>query len=222
MVARIGRRILSRGTAALHDLLIIPIAWLTSYWLRFNLGEIPPQFLDVALMYLLFIVPVQAASFWFFNLYRGVWRFASMPDIARILKSSAIGLAVSLLVLFALFRLEGIPRSVPIIYFVLLILFLSGPRFLYRTPLAGTAGGADAGRNLCRSGGCLRNPGAGSAECRRLFQGGRHSSRAVWVGAECCRRRWWWPRQRFFHSWSASTSKLGRGCCIFCYCLEWY
>jgi len=132
LIAHIGSRFFTRGVAVLHDLLMIPLAWMTSYWLRFNLGEIPAHFLGAALWYLAIIIPVQAGTFWFFGLYRGVWRFASIPDIVRILKSSGVGLMISLLVLFALFRLEDIPRSVPIIYFVLLILFLSGPRFIYR------------------------------------------------------------------------------------------
>jgi len=34
----------SRYMAFLHDLLMIPLAWLGSYWLRFNLDGIPIEF----------------------------------------------------------------------------------------------------------------------------------------------------------------------------------
>ncbi|MGD2118697.1 MAG: nucleoside-diphosphate sugar epimerase/dehydratase [Chromatiales bacterium] len=75
---------------------------------------------------------MQLASFHFFGLYKGVWRFASLPDILRILKAAVIGVTASMLLLFVLTRAEGIPRSVPVIYGILLVMFLSGPRFLYR------------------------------------------------------------------------------------------
>ena len=125
-------RVFSRTSAAAHDLLMIPTAWLLAYWLRFNLETIPTELFEPALKYLVIVVPIQAIAFWLFGLYRGIWRFASMPDLLRILKSVGVGLIVSLAVLFAAFRLDGVPRSLPILYAVLLILLLSGPRFVYR------------------------------------------------------------------------------------------
>ncbi len=132
MKIRLKHRLLSRTSAAAHDLLMIPTAWLMAYWLRFNLEAIPTDFLQAALGYLPIVIPIQAAAFWLFGLYRGIWHFASMPDLLRILKSVGLGLIVGLAVLFAAYRLEGLPRSVPILYGVLLIILLSGPRFVYR------------------------------------------------------------------------------------------
>ena len=54
-------------------------------WLRFNLDTIPTEYLDQALRVLPVIVVVQGANFLYFGLYRGVWRFASVPDLVRIL-----------------------------------------------------------------------------------------------------------------------------------------
>ncbi len=125
-------RLFSRGAAITHDLLMIPIAWLVSYWFRFNLETIPASFLTPAIQYLLLIIPLQSAVFLFFGLYRGVWRFASMPDLLRIVKGAAVGVVLTLVLLFVFFRLEDVPRSVPMLYAVLLVLLLSGPRFVYR------------------------------------------------------------------------------------------
>jgi len=125
-------RLISRGAAISHDLLMIPIAWFLSYWFRFNLEPIPPQFLSSALNYLWIIVPLQAISFRFFGLYRGVWRFASLPDLRRIIKGVVVGVVAILVVLFIFRRLEEVPRSVPVLYAFLLVGLLSGPRFLYR------------------------------------------------------------------------------------------
>jgi FlaA1/EpsC-like NDP-sugar epimerase len=71
----------NRRLAILHDLFMIPIAWISAYWLRFNLGVIPEFFLESALENLLIVVVLQGAVFRYFGLYRGVWRFASLPDL---------------------------------------------------------------------------------------------------------------------------------------------
>jgi len=125
-------RLFSQGAAIFHDLLMIPVAWIGSYWLRFNLGAIPENVLDPALLYLLFVIPVQAIVFRVFGLYRGVWRFASMPDLLRIVKGVGVGIVLILALLFIVYRLESIPRTVPILYAVLLVFLLSAPRFLFR------------------------------------------------------------------------------------------
>jgi FlaA1/EpsC-like NDP-sugar epimerase len=77
-------------------------------------------------------LPVQAAAFWLFGLYRGIWRFASIPDLMRILKSVWSGVAVTFLLLFLINRLEGIPRSVMVLYPIFLTMGLTGPRLVYR------------------------------------------------------------------------------------------
>ena len=116
----------------LHDLLMVPIAWLASYWLRFNLLEIPPDYLSRALEAIPFLIVVQAFAFYWSGMYRGVWRFASLPDLIRILKAVAAGAAVSFVLFFLLYRMAEIPRSLVLLYPLLLLIFLSGPRFLYR------------------------------------------------------------------------------------------
>jgi FlaA1/EpsC-like NDP-sugar epimerase len=109
---------------------MVPIAWLLAYWLR--LESLPPDLYSSMLLSLIIITPTQLSTFALFGLYKGIWRFASIPDLLRIIKAVTAGTAVSLLILFLLTRLSGIPRSVPIIYAILLIILLSGSRLLYR------------------------------------------------------------------------------------------
>ena len=63
---------------------MIPLAWIGAYWLRFNLGVIPEYYLESALENLLIVLVLQGVVFRYFGLYRGVWRFASLPDLIRI------------------------------------------------------------------------------------------------------------------------------------------
>lgn len=122
----------SRTAVFAHDLLMIPIAWWGAYWLRFNLEAIPAGFLNQALILMPIVWLAQGGMFWYFGLYRGIWRFASIPDLTRIFKAVAAGLVIAATLSFILTRLANVPRSVFILDGILLVLFLGGPRFAYR------------------------------------------------------------------------------------------
>ncbi|MCU7944605.1 MAG: polysaccharide biosynthesis protein [Candidatus Thiodiazotropha sp. (ex Cardiolucina cf. quadrata)] len=122
----------SQAVALAHDVLMVPIAWLLAYWLRYNLEVVPAAYYEDALVGLLFVLPIQLTAFLLFGLYRGIWRFASLPDIVRILKAVAVGTVVSVALLFIFTRAGGVPRSVPVIHAILLVMLLSGPRLIYR------------------------------------------------------------------------------------------
>ena len=164
MLRRIGRAIGQTYRTLLifaHDLFMVPIAWLCSYWFRFNLGPIPTEYWAQGLRTLPWVILVQTGCFYLFGLYKGVWRFASLPDLIRIIKAVAAGTMAAMLVLFIFFRLELIPRSLIILYPLLLLFLLSGPRLVYRwskdhrlTMSTGTrvliAGAGRAGEMLAR------------------------------------------------------------------------
>ena len=115
----------------LHDILVATFAWLGAYWLRFNLA-VPPEFHTAAMTTLQWVVPLQAVVFWRFGLYRGIWRFASLPDLKRIVFAVAISALLIPLVLI-LFRVQVVvPRSVLILDPLLLIIAMGGSRLAYR------------------------------------------------------------------------------------------
>jgi FlaA1/EpsC-like NDP-sugar epimerase len=118
-------------TASIHDICAAAIAWMAAYALRFNF-EIPPHFGDGMWRNLLWIIPLQAAIFHSFGLYRGIWRFASIPDLRRItFAAGTVGLAIPALLLM-LQRLNDVPRSVLVLHPLLLVLIMGGSRFIYR------------------------------------------------------------------------------------------
>ena len=122
----------SRRAAFLHDLLMIPAAWLGALWLRFNLDTIPAEYLDQALHLLPVVVVVQGANFLYFGLYRGVWRFASVPDLVRILQAVLVGVSLCAVTVFLMTRMAYIPRASFPLFAGLLVVFLGGPRLAYR------------------------------------------------------------------------------------------
>lgn len=115
----------------LHDILAATLAWLAAYWLRFNLA-VPPEYMAAALSTLAWVVPLQAVVFWRFGLYRGIWRFASLPDLKRIVL--AVWLAALLIpLMLVLFRVTAVvPRSVLILDPLLLVVLMGGSRLAYR------------------------------------------------------------------------------------------
>jgi len=131
-LARILNRLRTRVAAFSHDLFMIPVAWLGAFWLRFNLASVPDEYLREALWAVPLVISIQGAVNWYFGLYRGVWRFASLPDLLRIMKSIFVGVCLIALALFLTTRMQFIPRSVFPMYSVLLVLLLGGPRLLYR------------------------------------------------------------------------------------------
>jgi FlaA1/EpsC-like NDP-sugar epimerase len=122
----------SRTSIFLHDLTMIPLAWFGAYWLRFNLQDIPDQFFYTALLLLPGVIFIQVSLFWLFGLYRGVWRFSSIPDLIRIGKAVLTGMVMIVIAVFLYNRLIGVPRSVMPLYVLILLALLCIPRFVYR------------------------------------------------------------------------------------------
>ncbi len=115
-----------------HDVAATLAAWFLAYWLRLNL-DIPADWVDGLTSALVVCVPVQAIAFYGFGLYRGVWRFASLPDLRRILIAVAVGAVVGPFLLLMLKLNGGVPRSVFLLEPLLLVLIMGGSRFAYRS-----------------------------------------------------------------------------------------
>jgi len=125
--------LISRRTAVIfHDLTVTAIAWELAWLARFNFVLPQADYWSANLKTLPFVVATQAIIFWRFGLYRGLWRFASVPDLLNILRAAGLGVVTITLVLFIATRLQDVPRSLLILYPVFLIFLLGGPRLGYR------------------------------------------------------------------------------------------
>jgi len=122
-----------RWRIVLHDIVVIPVAWFGAYWLRYNLEAIPYEFLTSAVYALPVVVTVQAVTNIFIGVHRGEWRFVSLPDISLILRSVVIGTSLIAFTLFLVAeRLMYVPRSVFILYALILGALMCGSRLTYR------------------------------------------------------------------------------------------
>ena len=112
-----------------HDIVAAVVAWVGAFWLRFNF-DVPQPYDTLMVESLAWVIPLQAVVFWLFGLYRGIWRYASVPDLRRIVLAVGIA-ALSTTALAAMIQLP-VPRSVQIFDPVLLIMIMGGSRFAYR------------------------------------------------------------------------------------------
>jgi len=119
-----------------HDLVATAVAIIASFYIRFEapglLARLHPL-LAVLPGYLVYAGIV----YWLFHLYRGKWRFASLPDLSNIFRAVTV-LALSLLVLdyvlVAPNMLGGFffGKITIVLYWFLQMFFLGGPRIAYR------------------------------------------------------------------------------------------
>jgi FlaA1/EpsC-like NDP-sugar epimerase len=115
-----------------HDVAAAALAWYLAYWLRFN-TEIPQLNLPNMAGNMLWVVPLQALVFFSFGMYRGIWRYASVPDLQRIALAVALAtLLIALMLVMLPHQEPPVPRSVLLLDPLLLILFLGGSRLGYR------------------------------------------------------------------------------------------
>lgn len=113
------------------DLLVAAAAWLAAFYLRFNLS-VPDDYLESAWRALVWVVPIYGSVFLLSGLYRGFWRFASLPDLVRIAKSVAIGATAVAVAAYLLQPHLPVPRSVILLSPLLLVVLMGGARATYR------------------------------------------------------------------------------------------
>ncbi len=113
------------------DLLLLTVSYFSAYLLKFD-GILSPFNSDLIEQTLPLILGVKVCCFWFFGLYRGQWRFASLDDIFKIIKSVLLSSAIIVGTLVFLYRFEGFSRVVFLLDAILTLIFISGIRFIMR------------------------------------------------------------------------------------------
>jgi len=121
-----------QGAVFLADLIAVVGAWALAYLLRFN-GAVPPDFLGSGVRACFVALPVHAVIFRAFGLYRGIWVFASLPDLIRIVRAVAVACVITVVLLVFVGFVPVVPRTVFVLYPMLLLGWMGGSRAAYRT-----------------------------------------------------------------------------------------
>src|SRR5579885_2802569 len=131
MLRKLISRVHPRAAVVAHDLLMTAIAWSVADTLRYALLPQPVS-VDIFTPELLIVLAVQGAIFYWTGLYKGLWRFASLPDLWNIVRAAALGTVAIAVALFLYNRLTTVPRAVLVAYPLLLMVALGAPRLAYR------------------------------------------------------------------------------------------
>jgi FlaA1/EpsC-like NDP-sugar epimerase len=113
------------------DLFLLTGALYTAYLIRFEF-DIPAKFLATFFRILPFIVLIKTAIFYFFDIYRGMWRYTSVRDLFNIIKASSVSTLIIICFILLRYGFLGFSRSVFVIDWFLTIFFISGFRLFVR------------------------------------------------------------------------------------------
>ncbi len=125
-------KVTSRAFATFgHDVVMAALSFLLSFYLRVgsDIFHYSPSLLAT---YDLAFAATAAVIFRVSGLYRGIWRFASLPDLLALLRAVTLIILIFFPVMFIVTRLQDMPRSLVGINWLLLMAMLGAPRFAYR------------------------------------------------------------------------------------------
>ena len=109
------------------DAILIGAAWYFAYLLRFNF-EIPAEAMAKLERMLPLVLGIKLVTFYFFDLYRGMWRYTSIVDLLNIVKAALVGSMVVVGMIFFTHGFTGFARSVFFIDGVLTVVLIAGFR----------------------------------------------------------------------------------------------
>lgn len=115
----------------LFDLIAAALAWTGGLLLRFNF-EWPLDYGARPLVAGAVLLLVHAVACRLAGLYRGMWVFASLPDLKRVLKAVAMTSTAMLLVLALDHGSPALPRSMMVLFPILLLVIMGGGRATWR------------------------------------------------------------------------------------------
>ncbi len=114
----------------LIDCILIGLAFTLAFIIRFD--GLEPFYAGVIAQSLPILIPLKLGTFYYFGLYRGLWRYVGIQDLINILKAVTLSSLLAVVVVTMAFRFEGYSRAVFVIDWMVLLLGVSGVRVSIR------------------------------------------------------------------------------------------
>jgi FlaA1/EpsC-like NDP-sugar epimerase len=131
------------------DALLFTAAWYGAYLLRFNF-EIPKESMFFLKRMLPFIIGIKLIVFYFFNLYKGMWRYTSIKDFFDIIKAATVSSLIIVSLILFTYRFVGIARSIFILDWGIAVFLISGYRLSIRLYFSVIFGNNHTGNTFAR------------------------------------------------------------------------
>jgi FlaA1/EpsC-like NDP-sugar epimerase len=122
-----------RTLVVTSQLTLVVLSYFLSFLLRFEFDLTAQDRwpLNTFLKTLPLLLLLRAAAFYYWDLYRGWWRYVGMDDLLDIIKAVAVSSVIFMVLVMFVFRAEY-PRSVFLIDAFICVTFIGGIRFLLR------------------------------------------------------------------------------------------
>jgi FlaA1/EpsC-like NDP-sugar epimerase len=136
MIIRVPRLTPRQILIVAHDLVVTAAAIIATFYIRFEGAGLLDRLHPLLAVLPGFLV-YAGMVYWLFHLYRGKWRFASLPDLSNIFRAVTV-LALSLVVLDYILLAPNMlgafffGKITILLYWFLQMFFLGGPRIAYR------------------------------------------------------------------------------------------
>lgn len=131
MINKVIAKIHPRLAVVVHDLVMVWLSWTAITSFRWSFEQDRPE-LGLFGPEVWLVLVAQGLVFWITGLYKGLWRFASLPDLWNILRAAILGALAIAVTLFLYNRLATVPRTVLLVYPPVLAVLLGLPRLAYR------------------------------------------------------------------------------------------
>ena len=93
------------------DIIAVMLSLYLSFLLRFDFQLPKEHYNDIYYLFLVFIFSKLSINI-FYNVYSGLWRFTSLPDLINIVKSNTIGTMLAIVVSLLTMNINEVPKSI--------------------------------------------------------------------------------------------------------------
>jgi len=116
------------------DIILINLSYLFALYIRFDGIITGNQFMEYFIRYkhhFVFITIIKLGIFWYFKLYKPVWKYASIDELMNVVVASIVSNTAILSYMFI--RQSTLPRSIYVLAALLDMVLIGGLRFSFRT-----------------------------------------------------------------------------------------
>ena len=115
----------------LVDIFFISVSFYLAFFIRFE-GRIPEMERRLFLQLLPIVISVRFLCYLLLNLYKGMWRYASITDLFNITRAVLLSSVLFAVIIYFSRGFIGFPRSVFVIDTLIILIFTGGVRILVR------------------------------------------------------------------------------------------
>jgi len=112
------------------DAILIGLSFTVAFLIRFD--GLPVPYNQVVVQSLPLLIPIKLCVFFYFGLYRGLWKYVGIQDLLNIVKAVTLSSLISVAVMTMAYRFENYSRAVFFIDWMVLLLGVCGVRVAIR------------------------------------------------------------------------------------------